>query len=80
MSSDGRLKPDGTPREETDFDSDDRLGLFPKGWKVRKLRQVVRLKNLGGCSTQVSPTACGFATYRAFTAGGRMVTACCMSR
>jgi type I restriction enzyme S subunit len=41
----GRLKPDGTLRNEADFHSDDRLGLFPKGWKVRKLRQVVRLRN-----------------------------------
>jgi type I restriction enzyme S subunit len=41
----GRLKADGTPRHETDFDTDDRLGLFPKGWKVRKLRQLVRLRN-----------------------------------
>jgi type I restriction enzyme S subunit len=41
----GRLKPDGTPRHEGDFGSDDRLGLFPKGWKVRKLHQVVRLRN-----------------------------------
>lgn len=41
----GSIKPDGMQRHESDFESDDRLGLFPKGWKVRKLREVVRLKN-----------------------------------
>ena len=41
----GRLKLDGKPRDESDFDTDERLGLFPRGWKVRKLRQVVRLRN-----------------------------------
>ena len=41
----GRLKSDGTKRQDGDFNTDERIGLFPKGWKVRKLRQIVRLRN-----------------------------------
>lgn len=41
----GRIRPDGTARVESDFSADEKFGVFPKSWKVRKLRQVVRLRN-----------------------------------
>ena len=41
----GRIKPDGSFCDDADFDHDERIGSFPKGWKVQKLRQVVRLRN-----------------------------------
>ena len=41
----GRIRPDGSARTAADFWSDERLGHVPHRWEVRRLRELIRLKN-----------------------------------
>lgn len=36
----GKLKPDGTWRTEEEFYTDEKFGKIPKGWKVKRLRDI----------------------------------------
>jgi type I restriction enzyme, S subunit len=47
----GKLKPDGKWRNEHEFYHDEKLGRVPIGWDVRKVKEVIKLKNGKGNTT-----------------------------
>jgi type I restriction enzyme, S subunit len=47
----GKLKPDGTWRSEDEFYVDEKLGKVPRGWEVKKVKEVIKLKNGKGNTT-----------------------------
>lgn len=38
----GKLKPDGTWRKEDEFYKDEKFGYVPKGWKIKKIRELTK--------------------------------------
>lgn len=40
----GKMKPDGTLRPATEFYEDDKMGLVPKGWTVKKVGEIAERK------------------------------------
>ncbi len=47
----GKLKPDGTWRSEAEFYSDEKFGKVPLGWEIKKVKEVIKLKNGKGNTT-----------------------------
>lgn len=47
----GRMKPDGTLRNEDDFYTDEKFGRVPLGWEVKKVKECFKFKNGKGNTT-----------------------------
>ena len=53
----GRLKPDGTPRRDTDFKTDDHFGRLPRNWHSARIKNLI--------------TSCEYGLSRAMSEHGR---------
>jgi len=40
----GRLKPDGSPRSESEFWAHQKVGLVPNGWEVLPLKHLAKIQ------------------------------------
>ena len=47
----GKLKPDGTWRRDDEFYEDEKFGKVPVGWEVLKIKEILKLKNGKGNTT-----------------------------